>query len=282
VRRAFDRAASTYARAAVVAREVELRMAEKLDYLKLQPARVLDAGSGAGTARELLRRRYPRAERIALDLSPAMLQQGRAARGLRDRLRALGGAPRDHWVGADFSRLPLRGETIGLVWSSLALAWSGEPLATLTEFHRVLAPGGALMFSTYGPDTLKELRSAFAAADPAAHVHAFTDMHDLGDMLVAAGFEAPVMEMERIGVTYADVGALARDLKSSGQTCASEARRRGLTTPRAWRRMQDEYEKSRLNGRLPVTVEIVYGHAWRGRRATTADGRQVVRFERGR
>jgi len=282
VRRAFDRAAATYARAGVVAREVERRMADKLDYLKLDPARVLDAGSGAGTARGLLRARYPRAELVAVDLSPAMLRRAHAARGWRARLRALGGGAREHWICADFSRLPLRGESVGLVWSSLALAWSGEPLGTLAELHRVLAPGGALMFSTYGPDTLKELRSAFAAADSAAHVHAFTDMHDLGDMLVAAGFEAPVMEMEKISVTYAEVDALARDLKSSGQTYASGARRRGLTTPRAWRRMQDEYEKSRVDGRLPVTVEIVYGHAWRGQRAVTGDGRQVVRFQRAR
>ena len=257
-------------------------MAEKLDYLKLDPARVLDAGSGAGTAHELLHRRYPRAELVAVDLSVAMLQRARSMRGFRERVRALGGKARTHWVCADFSRLPLRGGTVGMVWSSLALAWAQEPLATLVEFHRVLAPGGALMFSTYGPDTLKELRAAFAACDSAAHVHAFADMHDLGDMLVAAGFDAPVMEMERINVTYADAGALARDLKASGQTCAASGRRRGLTTPRVWRRMQDEYEKSRLNGRLPVTVEVVYGHAWRGQRAATGDGRQVVRFERTR
>jgi malonyl-CoA O-methyltransferase len=262
-----------------VPREVERRMAEKLDYLKLDPGCVLDAGSGAGTARALLRARYPRAELVAVDVSLAMLQRSRATRGLRARLIARLGGAREHSICADFSRLPLRGGTMGLVWSSLALAWSAEPLATLGELHRVLAPGGALMFSTYGPDTLKELRSAFAAVDSAAHVHAFADMHDLGDMLVAAGFETPVMEMERITVTYDDADALARDLKSSGQTCAVRGRRRGLTTPRAWRRMLDAYERARRDGRLPVTVELVYGHAWRGRR--TDDGRQVVRFERG-
>jgi malonyl-CoA O-methyltransferase len=281
VRRAFDRAAATYARAALVPGEVERRMAEKLDYLKLDPVRVLDAGSGTGSARPLLRARYPRAELVAVDLSLSMLGRSRAPRGLRERLRVLGGAAA-HWICADFSRLPLRGGSFGVVWSSLALAWAGDPLATLSEFHRVLAPGGALMFSTYGPDTLKELKAAFAAVDSAEHVHPFTDMHDLGDMLVASGFDAPVMEMDKIKVTYADVGALMRDLKSSGQTCASAGRRRGLMTPREWRRMQEQYDKARLAGRLPVTVEIVYGHAWRGQRAVSGDGRQVVRFERGR
>lgn len=282
VRRAFDRAAPTYEDSAVVAREVERRMAEKLQYLRIAPKRVLDAGSGAGSAHELLRARYPDAELVELDLSLAMLRRARSRRGLAERLRALGGARARHWVCADFSRSPLRSAAIDLVWSSLALAWSPDPLATLAEFRRVLSPGGALVFSTYGPDTLKELREAFAAADAATHVDSFVDMHDLGDMLVAVGFDAPVMEMERLSVGYADVDTLARDLKSSGQAAASAARPRGLTTPRAWRRMRERYEALRRAGRLPVTVEVVYGHAWRGDRGVTEDGRQIVRFQRGR
>ena len=281
VRRAFDRAAATYERSSVIAREVERRMAHKLDYLKIAPARVLDAGSGPGTAHELLRTRYPATHCVEVDLSLAMLLRARAGRGLRERLRSLAGARARHWACADFSRLPFRDASFGMLWSNLALAWSSEPAATVAEFHRVLVPGGALMFSTYGPDTLKELRDAFAVVDSAAHVHAFPDMHDLGDLLVAAGFDAPVMEMERLAVSYRDVDALARDLKGSGQTSASDARRRGLTTPREWRRMCERYESSRVAGRLPATVEIVYGHAWRGRRMAAEDGRSIVRFERG-
>jgi malonyl-CoA O-methyltransferase len=282
VRRAFDRAAPTYERSAWVAREVERRMADKLQYLKIAPKRVLDAGSGAGSAHALLRARYPAADIVELDLSLAMLRRARSQRRLGERLSALRRGPARYWVCADFSRIPLGHAAVELVWSNLALAWSPEPLATLGELRRVLAPGGAMMFSTYGPDTLKELRDAFGAADAAAHVDSFIDMHDLGDMLVAAGFDAPVMEMERLAVAYADVDALARDLKSSGQTAASAARRRGLTTPRAWSRMRERYEAQRSDGRLPVTVEVVYGHAWRGERGTTEDGRHVVRFQRGR
>ena len=282
VRRAFDRAAATYAGSAVVAPEVERRMAEKLRYLRIAPRRVLDAGSGAGSAHELLRARYPGADLVELDLSLAMLRRSRSRRGLGERLRALAGTCARHWVCADFSRVPLRDAAVELVWSSLALAWSPDPPATLAEFRRVLAPGGALVFSTYGPDTLKELRAAFAATDAATHVDSFIDMHDLGDMLVATGFHAPVMEMERFSVAYADVDALARDLKSSGQISASATRPRGLTTPRAWRRMRERYETLRREGRLPVTVEVVYGHAWRGERGTTEDGRRIVRFQRGR
>jgi malonyl-CoA O-methyltransferase len=282
VRRAFDRAAGTYERSAVVAREVERRMAEKLHYLRITPTRVLDAGSGTGTAHAVLRARYPGVDLIEVDISTAMLRAARSRRGLGERLRALAGAPSRHWLCGDYSRLPLRNAIVQMVWSSLALAWSDAPLAALAEFHRVLAPGGALMFSTYGPDTLKELRQAFAAMDAAPHVHSFVDMHDLGDMLVAAGFDAPVMEMERISVTYPDVDALARDLKFSGQSSAWAARRRGLTTPRAWQRLRDQYEKQRQAGRLPVSVEVVYGHAWRGERTVSEDGRQIVQFQRGR
>jgi malonyl-CoA O-methyltransferase len=282
VRRAFERAAPTYARAAIVPLEVERRMAEKLDYLKIDPRRILDAGAGAGSGVARLRRRYPAAQVLALDLVPAMLRAARGARTLLERMRVVGRRGRAHWVCADFSRLPLQASSMGMVWSSLALAWVADPFPALREFHRVLVPGGALMFSTYGPDTLKELKEAFATVDTAPHVHPFVDMHDIGDMLVAAGFSAPVMEMEKLEVTYADVGGLARDLKQSGQTCAASARRRGLTTPRAWSRMSVEYDKVRTGDRLPVTVEIVYGHAWRGESRTTADGKQIVRLERQR
>jgi malonyl-CoA O-methyltransferase len=280
-RRAFDRAAATYAQAAVVPREVERRMAEKLEYIKLEPVRILDAGVGAGHGFSLLRRRYPKAEFVGVDFSLSMLREARAGRPFLERMRSLTSGRTLHWVCADFSRLPLQAAATGMVWSNLSLAWATEPLATLKEFHRVLAPGGVLMLSSYGPDTLKELKSAFEASDSGSHVHAFMDMHDLGDMLVTAGFDAPVMEMEKICVTYADAATLARDLKLSGQTCAAGDRRRGLTTPRAWRRMEREYEKSRRSGRLPVTMEIVYGHAWRGQPRAAADGRQIVRFDLG-
>jgi malonyl-CoA O-methyltransferase len=134
------------------------------------------------------------------------------------------------------------------------------------------------MFSTYGPDTLKELRSAFAARSPARRVHAFVDMHDVGDMLVACGFAAPVMDVETLTLTYARVEDLARDLKVSGQTCAARDRLRGLTGRGTWRKMNDEYEAERRNGRLPATAEIVYGHAWKGESRVTSDGRQIVKW----
>jgi malonyl-CoA O-methyltransferase len=136
------------------------------------------------------------------------------------------------------------------------------------------------MFSTYGPDTLKELRGAFARIPRSHHVHAFVDMHDLGDMLLAAGFADPVMDMEMLTLEYADVGALVADLRASGQTNALAARRRGLMSRDEWQQMISAYEGERRQGRLPASVEVVYGHAWKGVPTRISDGRAVVRFDR--
>lgn len=278
VRRAFARAADTCAQASMVTREVERRMAERLDYIKCDPARVLDAGTGLGEGLALLRRRFPRAELIGVDIAHALLRRARRAGTAFDRLRALAGRGRVHWACGDLVSLPLKSASVDLVWSNLALAWASDPLAALAEFRRVLVGGGLLMFSTYGPDTLKELRTAFGARG-ARRVHSFVDMHDLGDMLVAGGFAAPVMDMEMITLTYPDVGALARELRASGQTSAARERPRGLTGRGEWRRMAVLYENERKHGKLPATIEIVYGHAWKGEPRITADGRQVMKLD---
>ena len=135
------------------------------------------------------------------------------------------------------------------------------------------------MFSTYGPDTLKELRGAFAGVDGYGHVHRFMDMHDLGDMLVAAGFADPVMDMEIVTLAYTGVGALVRDLRLSGQSNVEAGRRRGLMAPDAWAKMTAAYEASRRDGRLPATFEIVYGHAWKGAPRMRTEGVQVVKTD---
>jgi malonyl-CoA O-methyltransferase len=179
---------------------------------------------------------------------------------------------------ADFARLPLPSETIDLVWSNLALAWAEDLRATLREFQRVLSPGGLLMFSSYGPDTLMELKSAFAAASPARRVHSFADMHDVGDMLVACGFAAPVMDAETITLTYSGIEDLTSDLRASGQTCAASDRVRALTSRGTWDKMLAAYEVQRENGRVPATMEIVYGHAWKGELRAMTDGRQILKW----
>lgn len=275
-RRRFGRAALTCSEASVLAREVETRMSERLEYVKLLPRRILDAGCGLGEGSRLLHRRYPGAAIIGVDLALAMAREARSRRPLlaRARSRIFGAA--SHHVCADMSRLPLARSSVGLVWSNLAIAWAASPAAVFSEFHRVIKIGGLLMFSTYGPDTLSELRQAFARVDEATHVHQFADMHDLGDMLAGAGFAEPVMDMERITVTFSDVAALARDLRMSGQSNVATDRPRGLMARRTWKAMERHYEAARRDGRLPATFEIVFGHAWKPAPRLTNDGRMVV------
>src|SRR5512134_2001337 len=225
VRRSFERAAAGYDAAAVLQNEVCRRMLARLDYVKLAPATILDAGSGTGNAVNGLLARYPGARVIALDLALAMARHARARRPWWRAFLGRGG-PRLATVCGDIEQLPLSSACAGLIWSNLAMQWSNDPPRAFAELHRVLAPGGLLMFSTFGPDTLKELRAAFRSVDAHTHVHRFTDMHDVGDMLVACGFADPVMDMEIVTLTYADVRELMRDLKAIGahnMTCGRPA-----------------------------------------------------------
>lgn len=275
-RRRFERAARTYSRASRLEAEIGARMLERLDYVKLAPRRVLDAGCGPGRDARALAKRYPQARVIALDFSHRMLRQ---ESGFLPRLFA---GNEKHSLCANFERLPLAAESVDLVWSNMALHWAADPLAALREFHRVLALEGLLMFSTLGPDTLGALRSAAGAA----RVHAFADMHDLGDMLIAAGFSEPVMDMERVTLLYADGAALLADLRASGQTSALAGRTRGLAGRRFYAALREKLAAQRRDGKLPVGYEVVYGHAWkaapgRGPRQT-ADGRNIVQFEHRR
>ena len=218
-------------------------MLERLDYLKLAPRRILDAASGP--PRRALGKRYPGAQVIALDFSLGMLRRGEGFffQKRPDRLCA------------DLERLPLAPEAIDFAWCNMALHWLSDPLPALREFARVLVPEGLLMFSTLGPDTLKELRAAAGAS----RVHAFTDMHDLGDMLVAAGFTAPVMDMEMLDIAYRDPSALLADLRASGQTNARADRPRGMASRRFG-------EGLRAKLAPKATFEVVYGHAWNSKR----------------
>jgi malonyl-CoA O-methyltransferase len=289
VRRHFERATATYDAAAVLHREVGQRMAERLGLIKLQPAMILDAGCGTGEALGELRMRYPDATVVGLDIAANMViaARGRAAAmaKLRDAEPAqfIGTRAPVHgeacFVCGDAARLPLASGSVDLVWSNLALQWIGEPFAAFEEFLRALRVGGLLLFTTFGPDTLKELRAAFTGIDGATHVGRFIDMHDLGDLLVEAGFADPVMDMETITLTYADARAMMRELKALGAHNATVGRPRGMMGRERWRRVLAALERFRREGRLPATYEVVYGHAWKPEPRFTADGRAIVRFE---
>jgi malonyl-CoA O-methyltransferase len=273
-RRAFERAAATFDASAVLQREVGRRLFEHLDPIRIEPRRIVDLGCGTGDAFAAMGQRFPRAELLGVDFSTAMLARARARSGW---WRRAFGPSSARLVCADAERIPLAHGTVDLLFSNLALQWC-RPELVFAEAARILPTGGLLMFSTLGPDTLKELRAAFAEVDGGAHVHGFVDMHDLGDALVHAGFADPVMEMEVLTLEYAQVEDLARDLKATGAHNTLPDRGRGLTTPRRWKRMAARYESRRRGDALPATYEIVYGHAWKAAPRRAADGRQVIDF----
>jgi malonyl-CoA O-methyltransferase len=260
----------------VLAREVEARMLERLQYIRLEPGSILDAGCGLGRGARLLAERYPDARVVGLDFAFPMLQHAALRRDtwLRRVFKRAG----VDCLCADFAALTLPAASVDLAWSNLALHCAGDPQPALKELLRVLKVGGLLMFSCYGPDTLKELRGAFAAHDASPHVHGFIDMHDLGDMLSTCGFSSPVMDMEFITLTYTDVAALYADLRATGQRNVLAERRRGLTGRGLFGAVRVAYENLRCDGRLPASFEIVYGHAWKPEPRRTADGRAIVRM----
>ena len=272
MRRDFAAAAESYDSAAVLAREVGARMAARLDLVKIAPRRVADIGCATGDGIRELQRRYGAGSGqlpLAIDYALPMLRAVRRRTPLVERLTGRG--PR--LVNADVRSLPLAANTLGLVWSNLMLHWLDDPLPALRELHRVLEVGGLLSFATLGPDTLKELRIASAAVGAGDTVRRFLDMHDLGDMLVAAGFGDPVMDMENITLTYPTPRAFLADQRHLGVRDALLGRQGW----RDWRRLLDAWPRD-ADGRLPASFEIVYGHAWKPAPRKIADGRAVVKF----
>jgi malonyl-CoA O-methyltransferase len=267
VRRSFDRASRTYDAAAVLQTEVRDILLQRLDLTALSPRVVLDAGAGTGHAGRALKRRYPGAHVLVLDSSIGMLHQAAKQQSwLRPFARLCG----------DAEQLPLPAGSVDLIISNFMLQWS-DPDAVFAEFRRVLGPQGLLSFTTLGPDTLRELRAAWAGSGRGGpglepRVMQFIDMHDLGDALVRAGFAAPVLDVERYTLMYPDVRSLAADLKAAGARNAITGRPKGLTSPRQFAAMQLAYEAFRIDGRLPATHEVVFGQAWAPAAAPRAGG----------
>ncbi len=269
-RASFSRAAETYDAAAILQKQVREEMLSRLDLVKVNPQFILDAGCGTGLASHALQKRYASSQVLSLDFAYQMLQKTRRTRssqGLGFQLQSFLRGKKQNLLCADIEALPLADSSVGFIWSNLAIQWCNHLDAALQEFHRVLQPEGLLMFSTFGPDTLRELRIATAAASDNAHtsVSRFIDMHDIGDALVRAGFSAPVLDVERFTLTYDDVKSVMRDLKSIGAHNATDGRARGLLGRGYFERLETAYEQFRQDGKLPATFEVVYAHAWRGK-----------------
>ncbi len=264
IRQSFDAAAPHYDDVAVLQREVGQRLVNRLEVVKLSPDVILDVGAGTGYVSQALKNNYKGAKIISLDIAPGMLQ---VARSKDSWVRKWFGG--HGYICGDAEYLPLADNSVDLIFSNLTLQWCGELERAFAEFRRVLKPEGLLMFSSFGPDTLKELRESWNLADAgenenheSAHVNDFIDMHDIGDALLRAGLSDPVMDVENFTLTYSDVYQLMRELKTLGAHNVANARRHSLTGKTRLKNMVSAYEKYRVDGLLPATYEVVYGHAW--------------------
>src|SRR6516225_4743458 len=253
LRASFERASAGYEAAAGLQARVAAELLERLEVFRFAPGVVLDLGSGTGRVTRELKRRYPRARVIALDLAPGMLREARRhQRPWRRFARVCG----------DALRLPLKDGSVDLIFSNLMLQWC-EPLpAALAEVRRVLKASGFFAFSTFGPDTLHELRSAWAQADGYNHVNHFSDMHEVGDALLHTGLVEPVLDVDRFEVDYPDVLTLMRDLKAIGAHNVTEGRSRTLAGRSRLARVTQAYESFRRGQRLLATYEVIYGASW--------------------
>ncbi|MCG8018719.1 MAG: malonyl-ACP O-methyltransferase BioC [Candidatus Thiodiazotropha sp. 'RUGA'] len=252
-RAAFSRAAPHYDEVAELQREIAGRMIERLAYIRHQPEVVLDVGAGTGDATRALGKHYAKSRVIALDFALPMLQQVRKQGGWFKRAPCICG---------DAEQLPLADQSVDMIFSNVALQWCNDLAGTMREFLRVLRPNGMLLFSTFGPDTLKELRTSWSAVDGYSHVSPFADMHDIGDAMLHAGLAEPVVDVDRISLSYDDVPSLMRDLKTLGAHNVTAQRAKGLTGKGRMRAMIQAYEQFRVDDKLPASYEVVYGHAW--------------------
>jgi len=261
VRRQFDARAARFALCDALPREIARRMIERLQYIRLAPRRILDVGCGAGETRAPLLARYPGSDWIGVDISERMLR----SKARNSRSRALGWlrGVSSHRVLGDGGQLPIADASVTLLFSNLMLHWHPEPHMVFPEWKRVLEVDGLLMFSCFGPDTLKELRAAAVNAMPGARAMPFVDMHDFGDMMVASGFSAPVMDAEVLTLTYASPRDLLHEVRALGGNPRND-RAQSLPSGRRARDLLREVEAQRADdGRIRLTFEVAYGHAWR-------------------
>lgn len=264
-----------------LAREVGRRLMERLATVRVETSRVLDLGCGAGGDFALLKERFEAATICGVDaVLPRLQRAGAAPRaGLARFLRRAEGPLR---VQADFGALPFAAHSADVLWSNLALHWSAAPHRVLPEWSRVTRVGGLVAFSAFGPDTLQEVSWALGPLDARRHVMPFTDMHDYGDMLVASGFTTPVVDMERLTLTYSTLANLWRDVRALGGNAMLD-RAPGLHGRRHSERIAAAFEPLRdAAGRFPLTFELIFAHAWKGEPRTTSAGETIVRLQRSR
>ena len=266
--RGFDRASATFDHADAVHSEARRRLLERLQLVRLEPACIVDLGAATGKGSVELAAAFPQARVIAIDRSMAMLERTQA----RCASAALA-------VAGDAERLPLVDNCADLIFANLLLPWCA-PDIVFSEAARVLREGGLLTFATVGPDTLAEVRRAWSHDDAAIHVHGFIDLHDIGDLALRAGLTEPVVDVDTLQVTYRDTVSLVADLRACGAANVAAGRRTTLTGRKRWSAFSDALEATRSDGRFAVTVELVFGQAWRGDTAGIREhGEAVISLE---
>lgn len=265
---AFNKHAKEYDKAAKVQFEIGERLFERLSYLKISPRFVLDLGCGTGLFTQLLKKQYPQAEIIGLDLAHSMLLESKKKQGWLRK-----------WplVNGDMTELPFADGLFDLVFANQVIHWSQPVVSVVRELNRVMNINGCLMFSTLGPDTFKELKIAWLAADNYAHINKYMDMHDVGDCLMAEKFLDPVVDMELLTMHYANLPQLLQSLKAQGVRNIHQDRNTGLTGKQAWQTFVTSYETlCTEQGKYPLTYEVVYGHAWKGEQRKLAQGTETL------
>jgi len=267
MRAAFEAAVDSYDAAAQMQREIGSRLFERLELLKIQPQVVVDLGCGTGYFTTRLQQRYPKSTLVALDIAHSMVAKTRSQFSWLQRTFS-----KHHYICADAERIPLADASCDLIFSNLTFQWCHDLQKLFSEIQRILKPGGVLMFATLGPDTLYELRKSWSQVDDKVHVNQFVDMHDIGDAMIHSGLGDPVIDMEKLVMTYEDVMLLMKDIKAIGAHNVNVGRHVGLTGRGTIRAMQQAYEQYKNEeGFYPVTYEAIYGHAWKGEKRIQKD-----------
>lgn len=255
VRRRFDRAAATFDDSDFVHKATRDGLLARVEPMVVQARTVLDLGAATSSAMPALRKRFRRSRVVAMDLSAAMLEKGRRKQSWFERSSS---------IQADATAIPLADNSVDVVFANLLLPWLNDPPRAFEEINRVLRDEGLFVFSTLGPDSLLTLRQAWQTVDNDEHVNRFADMHNVGDAIVRSGLRDPVLDVDRLSITYEEPGALFRDLTGAGARNSLAGRRRALTGKHRFDAMKQALFPTAANGPLALDLEIVYGHCWAG------------------
>jgi len=253
-KRAFDRAAADYARHTWLQEEIGKRLLERLEEVKIDPQVIVDMGCGTGLHSLALKNYFPKAKVIGIDFSAAMLTEARKRNRWNRKV---------DYRQAEMQTSGLKDASVDLIFSNASLQWVPDLRALFNEWRRIMKPGGLLLFTTFGPLTLQELREAWAKVDKHTHVNPFIDIRDVGDTLMTAGFREPVMDAELLTLTYTSVHKLMAELKGMGAHNVNKDRQHSLTGVGRLRKMCRAYaEFCQSDGRYPASWEVIYGVAW--------------------